>query len=481
MQNPNLPIEKKDVIRQELNIEKWPLFTTSTYREKSREIIREAILENGDRITRKVTIGKIRKEEIGVLRLQDYKTLCVLVHLWEKVDRPINSSVSFALHQLAHILKLQWGGKTHKELYQSLERLKAIPIIWEDSFYQKKTDTTEKMVTYFNLLDDLTIFERRKGARKEETYLALSGFKLNGRLINNLLSNYSKPIYLDVIMKLKKDISLLLYRFIDLIMADKNCYERKTKELFRDLELSEYKYSSQRNRLLSPALKELEGLELTTGVLSYARLEQTIDGKDWKVVFRKSKKSLQIEHKEEETKEASKEVGSLLEFFNQKFPNHQGALKEALAEKLIKKYSFDKVMLHISRMSSDGSIQSPVGLLLVSLEQDWDLPPTKEEIQQYQRQEKKEQERKQQEEQQRERESYFQEKEEEERLDKIFVSLSEKEQETLKEEAKRLIIEERLDNPQGKVNELFLRDIMVMIKVREVLKEREKVDTGVQG
>jgi len=314
MKKINLPIERKDVIRQELNIEKWPLFTTSTYRKKSREIIREVILENGDKITRKVTIGKFRKEEIGVLRLQDYKTLCALIHLWEEVKRPINTSVNFALHQLAHILKLQWGGKTHKEIFQSLERLKAIPIIWEDSFYQKKTDTTERMVTYFNLLDDLMIFERRKGARKEETYLAFSRFKLNGRVTNNLLSNYSKPIYLDVIMKLKKEISLLLYRFIDLIMADKNCYERKTKELFSDLELSEYKYSSDRNRLLSPALKELEGIELTTGFISYAKLEQTTDGKDWKVVFRKSRKSLQIEHKEEE-KEASKEVVSLIEFF----------------------------------------------------------------------------------------------------------------------------------------------------------------------
>jgi len=40
-----------------------------------------------------------------------------------------------------------------------LERLRSVPIKWEDSFYRKETDTTEKLVKYFNILEDLEIFE----------------------------------------------------------------------------------------------------------------------------------------------------------------------------------------------------------------------------------------------------------------------------------------------------------------------------------
>lgn len=117
---------------------------------------------------------------------------------------------------------------------------------------------------------------------KNQLYFALSSFKLNYRIINNLLHNHSKPLYLDIILKFKKEISVLLYRHVDLIMANKNFYERRTQELFNDLELGEYKYSSKRKQLLEPALKELEGIELTTGILNYAKLEKTTDGKDWK-------------------------------------------------------------------------------------------------------------------------------------------------------------------------------------------------------
>jgi len=253
------------------------LFATSTYRKKSREITRELTLENGDKATRKVIIGRINEKEVGVLRIADYKIFCALVKLWEEAGKPVVTGVKFALHEIAHLLGIVWGGKTYKEIREALTRLKAIPITWEDSFYQKDTKTTEKMIDYFNMLEDLKIFERRKD---KQLYLAFSHFKFNKRIVGNLLNNYSKPLYLGVILKLNKEISVLLYRHIDLIMADKNYYERKTQPLFNDLDLSEYIYPSKRKQLLEPVLEELEGIELTTGVLSQARLEKTTDGKD---------------------------------------------------------------------------------------------------------------------------------------------------------------------------------------------------------
>ncbi len=469
MEKTITPKEKNEVIRQELNIEKWPLFTTSNFKGKSREFTREVILENGDRIKRKVTIGKTQEGEMGVLRIADYKVFNALTKLWEEGSKPLNKDVNFTIHNIARLLKLQWGHSTYRHLHKALERLKVIPIIWENSFYQKETDTTERLVEYFNILDNLTIFERRAG---DQLYFTFSRFRLNSRIINNLLNNYSKPVYLDVILKFKKEISVLLYRHIDLIMADKNIYERRTRELFSDLELSEYSRSSARKRLLEPVLKELEGIELSTGMISRADLEKTTDGKDWKVVFKKSRKSLKIEHKEEQEK-VNNGVVLATELFNKRFPQKKGMLKKEAAEALTKKHSLDKVMLHISRISNDGTVNNPAGLLRTSLEKEWDFPPTKEEIQQQERQARDEKEIRERERQQREREEYLKTKEEEERLNKIFFSLSQEEQEKLKEEARRKIIEEHIEDSQEKTSKFFLMDIMVMIKAREILREQE--------
>jgi len=470
MEKPIIPEEKK-VIRQELNIEKWPLFAPSTYRKKSREITREVLLENGNRAERRVTIGKTQQGEMGILRIVDYKIFCGLVGIWEEAGKPKEGKTNFAIHNLAKLLKLQWGRSTYRHIYKALERLKVIPIIWEDSFYQKESNTTERMVRYFNILDDLVIFERRAG---NQMYLAFSSFKLNNRIISNLLNNHSKPLYLDEIVKLKKEISVLLYRYIDLVMADKNHFERRSQELFSDLELSEYKYPSKRKQLLSPALKELEGAELSTGMISRADLEKTTDGKDWKVVFRKSKKGLKIEYKEKQENENNKAVLAV-ELFNKRFPQKKGMLKEEVIEALIKKYSFDKVMAHISRISNGAAVNNPVGLLRMSLEKEWDLPPTQEEIRLQEKQAKDEREKIERARQEREREECLKTKEEEERLNKIFFSLSPEEQEKVKEEARQKIIAEHMEDSQEKTSKFFLMDIMVMIKAREILREQESL------
>lgn len=476
METAVLSQNKKQVIRQELNIEKWPLFTTSNYRKKSRGITREATLDNGDKITRKVTIGKTKQGEFGVLRLQDYKVFAALTKLWEDADRPQNGTVVFALHKLAELLGLAWSGRTHKELCGCLERLKTIPIIWEDAFYQKETDSTERLVTYFNILDDLMIFERRSGAKKGQQYFALSNFRLNNRIINNILHNYSKPLYLHVINKLKKDVSILLYRYIDLVMANKNVFERTTKALFRDLDLANYKYLSDRKRLLKPALEELKGAELTTGIINDAELKETVDGSDWKIVIKKGRKKISIEQKKEK-KENNQEAILAVELFNNRFPEGKGTLQEAMAQQLMDKYSAEKVMLHISRIPNNGTVKNPAGLLRKSLENSWEMVPTVEEIKEQEREIQDEKEKVKREKERQEREKFLQQQEEEKRIDNIFESLTKDEQKFMKNEAKRLIIEQHIDNSPDRLNEFLLRDTMVMIKVREMLKKREELKT----
>jgi len=286
----SLPKEREEgkptdvtVIRSELNVERWPLFTTSKYPSQSREFVRQQV-ERGKVVTKKVVIGKLGDKEVGVFRILDLKVFYALIKLWETAGNPFEKSVNFAIHEIAKIIGKAWSGRTYQEIKESLLRLRGIPITWINSFYQKDTDTVEEYLELFNILSELKIYTRRQGGAPP---IAASSFKFNDRLVRNLLSHYSKPLYLDVVMGLKKEISILLYLHLDLVMADKLVYSRMSGDLIRDLGLSgDYRFPSYRKRVLSPALEELEGLPLSTGILVQATIEPC-EG-DWQVIFKKA-------------------------------------------------------------------------------------------------------------------------------------------------------------------------------------------------
>lgn len=469
MENSTIAIpQERDILRSELNIEKWPIFTTSTFKGKSREFSRDVTTLDGKMVSRKVVIGKIADKEVGVLRTFDMKGFYALIKLWEEAGKPTDKNVHFALHKIAEILKREWGRTTHRQIRNMIDRLRFIPIKWICSWRQRDSDKEFSLENGFTILEDKQIFEKKETGQMEFSF---SSFRFHKEIIKNLLENYTKPIYLDIIINFKKEISILLYRHVDLIMADKNHYERNTENLFIDLGLGEYSYPSKRKQLLEPVLQELEGVELSTGILSEIKLEKTQDEKDWKVIFRKSKKRIHIEYKPDEGK-PTKEAETLINFFNKRFPGRSGTLKPDTVNKLIQKYTFDKVMLHISRISNKYLVINPVGLLRASLTRNWDLPPTQEDVLQEKNQKKDKLEQKKKELEQQDRARYLEQKQQEERLNKIFQSLPEEEQNQLKEEAKQTIIQEHPNEPQPILNSFYLRETMLMIKIREILKQR---------
>jgi len=281
---------KNQIIRSELNIEKWPLFTTSTFKGKSKELTRTIKLANGDIETRKVVIGRINNTEVGVFRIFDFKGFCALLKIWESQGRPATKNVTFNFKQIADILELSWGGKTFTEIKAMMNRLRKIPIDWSNSFYNREKKETERLIESFNILSDLKIYER--GKQTGQMSFSFSSFAFDKRLVANLLNNYSKPLLLSTVLRFKKEISILLYRYIDLIMNDKDHFERRTKELLADLDLSPtgYPYPAQRKKLLEPVLKELIGAEISSGVITVAALQRTKSDKDYKVVFEKRRK-----------------------------------------------------------------------------------------------------------------------------------------------------------------------------------------------
>jgi len=277
------PVER--TIRPELNIERWQIFTTSQFAGNSR------VLSRGNA---KVVVGRIKDnssdtgyKEVGILRTPELKCYYALIKLWESSGKPLEMNVLFSVREIAEILGMSWGGRSFELIEEWLDRLKKIPIDWVNAFYQKDEDVIESLLHSFNILSDLVIYKR-----KESGHLAaaFSSFKFHERILRNLISQHMKPLNLDVILGFKKELSVLLYRYLDLVMADKTHYERNTYGLIREelqLEGKRYSFPSRRKQVLEPVLKELEGAKLSTGVLKYARLHKTAGGKEWKAVFKK--------------------------------------------------------------------------------------------------------------------------------------------------------------------------------------------------
>src|SRR5207249_3934666 len=194
--------------------------------------------------------------------------------------------VFFSSRGLARMLKKKgWGTNVIVAITKSLRKLRTIPIEWINS-YHDRTKAGAVIVDRrpLTLLGDLRIVERQQDGAVNSSQ---GYFKFNDHVLNNLQLNYTKPVCIEEFFKLKSEIAQLIYSHIDLMLFDKNKYERRSRELFDDLGLknAEYQHMYERRRAIEKALEELEGIRLSSGVLRTAAIEKTIDAKDYKVSF----------------------------------------------------------------------------------------------------------------------------------------------------------------------------------------------------
>jgi hypothetical protein len=273
-------------IRPELNLEKWSIFAPAHSKTKrARTLTRITTLPDGSVRTSKVSVDAT--ERLGTLTTEEQKTYYALIKIWEDKGKP-EDHVPFSLRRVARTRGRTWGKRALDETVNEMRRLTGIPLEWSDSFFNKETGETVELLESFHILDNLKIALKKRGdkiANREVGY-----FKFNDFILRNLLNNYTKPLLLEVVLGFKTELALILYTHLDLIMARRDHYERKTKELFEDLGLegSSYRYPSNRKQLLTSALQELKGARLTTGIITTATLEKTKDGKDYKMIIRKS-------------------------------------------------------------------------------------------------------------------------------------------------------------------------------------------------
>src|SRR5206468_1899450 len=156
-----------------------------------------------------------------------------------------------------------------------LRKLRTISLEWINSYYDKtQSGVVLRQRQPFQILGQLKIIER---AEDGAVNTAKGYFKFDDHILTNLLANYTKPFLIEEFFKIKSDIGLLLYNYLDLILANKQRYERCTKDLFEDLGLknADYQFMHKRKRAIEAPLQELVGLLLSSGVITKASIEKT--------------------------------------------------------------------------------------------------------------------------------------------------------------------------------------------------------------
>jgi hypothetical protein len=221
----------------------------------------------------------------GNLTTEDQKTYYGLIKQWEDTGRT-SAQAFYSIRGLSRILQKKWGTNVINAITSSLRRLRTTPFTWTNSYHDGASGETVREIDMLNILAELKIVQTECDGVVNH---AVGYFRFNDFILNNLLSHHTKPLLLDVIFQFKSDIAQLLYVHVDLMLADKDCYERRSKELFDELGLkgAEYRKPSQRKRKLDNALKEFQKIPLSRGTIIHtATTERTKDGTDYKIVIR---------------------------------------------------------------------------------------------------------------------------------------------------------------------------------------------------
>lgn len=284
----NLTFLTSEMVRSDLNIEKNPsIFALAKGRGKLKaKFIKWKRKINDVEIECEIVISP--SLEHGTLTTEDQKVIYGLIKLWEKKDRP--EELVFSLRELAEELRMYWSAWTYKVLKRSLLRLRFSAFTWSKSYFDGVTMEYYDELDSFTILAELKIAKNGKG--KHVTHQACK-IKFYPLIDKNLRSKYTQPSYYNVVISFKSGLAQILYHYLELVMHNKDYYERNTKELLTedlDLEGVDYESKSGRKRSLQIAIAEINGIPILSGILQVV-LTETANKQDYKIIVTKIKQA----------------------------------------------------------------------------------------------------------------------------------------------------------------------------------------------
>ncbi|OGS18488.1 MAG: hypothetical protein A3J83_05070 [Elusimicrobia bacterium RIFOXYA2_FULL_40_6] len=213
--------------------------------------------------------------------------------MWAKHGKNPTGVVTTSINKLLNhlfnnqVIKMRYGSTAKKWLDEKLRIMIGVPLVFESAY--KNKDGSFRSKESFTLLKKVEMFDRKLSKiNKKDEYAGHSQFVIHPVIIDSILQKNIKPVRLDVILSLKMEISVILYRWLDLVIADKYEVENTLKKLKEELAFGPERYDSF-VATIREACEELEGKDFTTGRIVYCKVEKTVDGSDWKIVVRKGK------------------------------------------------------------------------------------------------------------------------------------------------------------------------------------------------
>jgi len=376
------------IVRSELNLEQNSVFTVSTYRGNSREIVVRETSPGGEITERKAIIGKTAGGfETGVLTTHHFKVYLALLELWEKAGRPVDKTVHFTTLKVIKRLGMKDSGEEYRRLKRWLRELRQIPVTFVNAFYiravAKHTDLAD-----MTILNHLHVYERNNVGREKKTR-GYGEFQFDRHILASLVNNHSHPLRLDVIKDFRKhkDLAILLYTYLDRNLAIRPKYEIRLEKLFDHLDLSQgyIPYPAKRKHRLEPVLEQLRGKPLSTGILSYCRILKTKDDKDYKLVCRKKPASKKLENGKEEPLQLVSQPELELEPKEHKSELLSSLLQKGLTEKQAKnllsekgedvvKAQLDYLPFRLEEYKGQGREVNEAAIFYESIKDNWQPP-----------------------------------------------------------------------------------------------------------
>lgn len=265
--------EQPRIVRRELNFDFGQLF----YPNEKRKIFdiryfRSGIKNRDEQIV-KATIAP--HAILGTLTTFDERTYYALVELWEESTRL--SEVLFSEREIARRLCLGWGKCTAKAITESLARLRLVSIQWEESYFYQGKKQTVGIIQPFTILNHLKITSTKDEAFKAQ----IAEFSFDKKVLENLNSNYSRPVRFDVVLSFQSPLAQAVYNHLDRKLYGTKEYNRTTQGLLiEDLSLLAKSYSRKaiRHQELRGIVNQLTGKPTAFGeVIEVVELDSKRD------------------------------------------------------------------------------------------------------------------------------------------------------------------------------------------------------------
>ena len=191
---------------------------------------------------------------LGTLITFDERVFYALIEIW--LEQSKSYTVIFSEREVARRLHISWGKQSAKAISESLKRLRLVGIEWQGSFYDSAQGRFIEIDNPFTIINHLkTVSTKNKGVGSR-----IAEFRFDERVIENLNSNYSRPVRFDIILSFHSPLAQALYSLLDRQLYGTKEYHRTTAGLLLDdLNLigKSYKRKSKRVEYLNRVRNEL--------------------------------------------------------------------------------------------------------------------------------------------------------------------------------------------------------------------------------